>query len=96
MPHEGFVDPITNDGPGFHSNIPVNELTERITRAIKASDASSTLSVAEIVDGAMIIKMSRPSIGPLLRAGAQGKLDSQGDRMRSHRTMARILGRGYK
>ena len=58
MPHEGYADPITNDGPGFHSNIPVNELTERITRAIKASDASSTLSVAEIVDGAMITKTS--------------------------------------
>ena len=42
MPHEGYVDPVTNDGPGFHSNMPVSELTERVTRAIEASDVSST------------------------------------------------------
>ena len=40
MPHEGYADPITNDGPGFHSNVPVSELIERITWAIKASDVS--------------------------------------------------------
>ena len=40
MPHEGYVDPIMNDGPEFHSIIPVSELTERVTqaRAIEASD----------------------------------------------------------
>ena len=27
MPHEGYDDPITNDGPGFHSNVPVSELS---------------------------------------------------------------------
>ena len=96
MPHEGYADPITNDGPGFHSNIPDSKLTECVTQAIKASDVSSTPLVAETVDRAMISKMSRPSIGPLLRVGARGKLDSQGDRMRGCRTMARILGRGYK
>ena len=42
MPHEAYDDPITNDGPGFHSNVPVSELTERVTRAIEASDVSST------------------------------------------------------
>ena len=31
MLHEGYADPITNDGPGFHSIIPVSELTERVT-----------------------------------------------------------------
>ena len=41
MSHEGYADPITNDGPGFHSNVPVSELTERVTRAIEASDVSS-------------------------------------------------------
>ena len=40
MPHEGYADPITNDGPGFHSNVPVSELTERVTQAIEASDLS--------------------------------------------------------
>ena len=36
MPHESFADPVTNDGTGFRSNMPVSELTERITRAIEA------------------------------------------------------------
>ena len=33
MSQEGYADPIMNDGPGFHSIIPVSELTERVTRA---------------------------------------------------------------
>ena len=47
MPHEGYADPFTNNGPGFRSNAPVSELTERVTRAIKASDVSSAPPVAE-------------------------------------------------
>ena len=58
MPHEGYVVPVTNDGPGFHSDMPVMELTKRVTRAIEASDISSTPPVTETADGAMIIKMS--------------------------------------
>ena len=27
MPHEGYADPIMNDGPGFHSNALVSEHT---------------------------------------------------------------------
>ena len=46
MSQEGYANPITNDGPGFHSIIPVSELTERVTRAIEASDVSSAPSVA--------------------------------------------------
>ena len=40
MSQEGYVDPITNDGPRFHSIIPVSKLTECVTqaRAIEASD----------------------------------------------------------
>ena len=79
MPCKGHVDPITNDGPGFHSNMPVSELTERVTRAIEASDVSSTPPVAETVDGATITKMSRPLAGPPLCVGVWEKLDSQGD-----------------
>ena len=43
MSHEGYADPVMNDGPRFHSIIPVSELTERVTqaRAIEASDISS-------------------------------------------------------
>ena len=46
MSHEGYVDPLTNNGPEFHSIIPVSELTERITRAIEGSDVSLAPSVA--------------------------------------------------
>ena len=45
MPHEGYADPIMNDGPGFHLNIPVSYLTECVTRAIEASDVSLAPSV---------------------------------------------------
>ena len=31
MPHEGYADPVKNDRPGFHSDMPVSELTERDT-----------------------------------------------------------------
>ena len=33
MSQEGYADPITNDGPEFHSITPVSELTEHVTRA---------------------------------------------------------------
>ena len=46
MPHEGYADPIMNNGPGLYSNVPVSELNERVTRAIEASDVSSALPVA--------------------------------------------------
>ena len=95
MQHDGYADPITNDGPRFHLDMPVSELTERVTRAIEASDISSTPPVAETTDGVMIVKTSRYSTRPPLCEGARGKLDSQGDRMCGHRTMAQILGRGY-
>ena len=88
MSQEGYANPIMNDGPRFHSNVPVSELIERVTRAIEASDVSSTPPVVEIVDRVTITKMSHPSTRPSLCMGAQGKLDSQGDQMHGHRTMA--------
>ena len=71
MPHEGYADLVTNDRPEFHSNMPISELTERVTRAIEASDISSTPPITEIVDGATITKTSRPSTGPLLHVGLE-------------------------
>ena len=50
MPHEGYADPVTNDGPRFHSNVRVSELTEHVTRAIEASDISSAPLVVETAD----------------------------------------------
>ena len=31
MPHEGYADPVMNNGPGFHSNASISELTEHVT-----------------------------------------------------------------
>ena len=53
MPHEGYADLVTNDGPKFHSDMPVSELTKHVTRAIEASDISSTPPVAETMDDVM-------------------------------------------
>ena len=57
MLYECYADPIINDGPGFHSNLPISELTERDTRAIRASDVSSTPPVAKTMDRVTITKM---------------------------------------
>ena len=51
MPHEGYADLVMNNRPRLHSNMPVSELTERVTRAIEASDVSLAPSVAETADG---------------------------------------------
>ena len=47
MSHKGYADLVMNNGLGFHSNIPVSELTECVTRAIEASDVSLAPLVAE-------------------------------------------------
>ena len=79
MSHEGYADPVTNNRPRFHLDMPISELTERVTRAIEASDVSSTPPIAKTADGVTITKMSQQSTGPPLCAKAQGKLDLQGD-----------------
>ena len=58
MPHEGYADPVTNNEPGFHLDMPVSELIERDTRAIEASDVNSTPLIAEAANRATITKMS--------------------------------------
>ena len=68
MPHEGYADPITNDGPRFHSNVPISELTKRVTRAIKASDISSAPPIAETVDGVTHKNRPTPQPRPALRS----------------------------
>ena len=50
MPHEGYADSVTNDRPGFRSNVPVSELTERVTRAIEVSDVSLAPLVVKTTD----------------------------------------------
>ena len=68
MPHEAYADPITNDGPRFHSNMHVSKLDERDTRAIEASIVSSTPLVAETMDG--VTHKTRPT--PTEPNGARG------------------------
>ena len=43
--------PSVDDGPRFHSNMPVSELAECDTRAIEASVVTLTPLVAETTDG---------------------------------------------
>ena len=31
MPHKGYADPVMNDGPEFHLDIPINEPAEHDT-----------------------------------------------------------------
>ena len=53
MPHNGYANPITNDGPGFLSDMPISKLAECDTRAIMASVISLTPLVVETTDGVM-------------------------------------------
>ena len=53
MPHEGYANPVMNDKPKFHSDMPISELAERDTRAIEASVVSSTPPVAETTNRVM-------------------------------------------
>ena len=95
MPPEGFADPVTRDGTRFRSNIPVSELIKRVTRAIEASDITSTPPVAKTTDGATVTKMSRPLTESPPRAGARGRLDLWGGLTHSRRTIAKIIRKGY-
>ena len=45
--------PSANDGPRFHSNLPISELIERNTQAVEASVVSSAPPVVETEDGVM-------------------------------------------
>ena len=95
MPHEGFAKPVANDRTGFRSNMPVSELTKHVTRATEASNINSTPLVAETMDGATVTKKSRPLTESPPCARARGRLDLQGDRTHGHRTIAKILRKGY-
>ena len=55
-----LLTPSADDGPGFHTNIPVSELIERDTRAIKASIVNSAPLVAKTEDGVTRENMADP------------------------------------
>ena len=67
MPQESYANPVMNDGSEFHSDIPISELTERVTRAMEASDVSSTPPIAETTDG--VTHETRPTPRPCLTLG---------------------------
>ena len=48
-----LLTPSTNDGPRFHTNVPVSELMEHDTLAVEASVVSSAPLVVETEDGVM-------------------------------------------
>ena len=60
--------PLVDDGPRFHSNMPVRELTEHDTQAIKASVVILAPLIAETKDG--VTHETRPT--PTEPHGAQG------------------------
>ena len=70
VPHEGYADPIMNDGPRLYSNVPVSELTELVIRAIEASDVSSAPSVAKTTDGVTHRNSNRPLPSPMGLGGS--------------------------
>ena len=40
MSQEGYVDPVTNDGPRFHSITPISELTELVFEPERSGQAT--------------------------------------------------------
>ena len=50
MPHEGSVDPVNDDIPEFHMNMPVSKLIEHDTQAIEASVVSSAPPIVKTMD----------------------------------------------
>ena len=68
MPHEGYDDLIKNDGPGFHSDMPISELSECDTRGIEAIVVSSAPPVAKTIDGVT----HKTRLTPTKPNGAQG------------------------
>ena len=56
-----MLTPSADDGPKFHSDMPISELTERDTRAIEASVVSLAPPVAETEDGVTHETRSTPT-----------------------------------
>ena len=85
MPHEGYADPIMNDGPSFHLDMPISELAKRDTRGYDHKDEPTLDRTPATCEGSRKVGLTKrhfPREG--LRVRARGR-----------RTMAQILGRGY-
>ena len=65
MPQEGYADPVTNDGLGFHSITPVSELTELVFEPERSGQATKLRpSGCEEPDGVMHTNSHRPPRRP--------------------------------
>ena len=71
--------PSANDGPGFHTNVPVSELIEHDTLATKASVINSAPPVAKTEDGVMSKNMADPHQN-LKGSGAQARSRDRGSK----------------
>ena len=87
MSQEGYADPIMNDGPGFHSNVPISELTERVARVIEVSNVSLAPPIAETTDG--VTHETRPT--PTKPNGARGLMSPDIDS--GNQPTGRVAGR---
>ena len=65
MPQEDYADPVTNDGPGFHSITPVSELTELVFEPMRSGQATKlSPSGCEEPDGVAQNNSHRPPRRP--------------------------------
>ena len=82
MSQEGYADPVMNDGPEFHSIIPISELTEHVTRArlIKASNVSSAPPVVRHRGRGNAQNSNRPLLSP---TGLRGSRHRKMPRLRT-------------
>jgi len=56
--------PSANDGPRFHSYVPISELAERDPRAIESSVVSSAPPVGKTVDRVILTLSFDPNLEP--------------------------------
>ena len=94
MPQEGYADPVTNDGPKFHSITPVSELTElvfepeRLGQAMKLSPFG-----CEEPDGVAQNNSHRPPLRPDKARGLKCHgIATPNSRRRDRRHPATALG----
>ena len=62
MPQEGYADPVTNNGPGFHSITPVSELTELVFELERSGQVTKlSPSGCEEPDGVAQKRLTAPT-----------------------------------
>ena len=72
MSQEGYADPVTNDGPRFHSITPVSELTELVFEPERSRQATKlSPSGCEEPDGVTHNTHIDPHEGPIGLGGSR-------------------------